>query len=111
MVRILIKLKTNGENVCLLAKNWVVLRRHRDEDVLNMNFATFSWPVLDATKPARYFRILQTGHNSSNHNFLSVGGIELYGELYENDEQTLDSPSPILSSSSPRTSLNEKLLS
>jgi len=31
----------------------------------------------------RYFRILQTGHNSSNHNFLVLSGVELYGELYE----------------------------
>jgi len=31
----------------------------------------------------RYFRILQTGRNSSNHNFLVLSGIEFYGDLYE----------------------------
>jgi hypothetical protein len=60
-----------------------VLSRHRDEEVLNSNFATFTWTIYTCIKPFRYFRLLQTGHNSSNHNFLSLSGIEMYGELYE----------------------------
>jgi hypothetical protein len=41
-------------------------------------------PMDKPEKPARFrhFRILQTGHNSSNHNFLVLSGIEIYGELY-----------------------------
>ncbi|PRP84610.1 hypothetical protein PROFUN_09283 [Planoprotostelium fungivorum] len=65
---------------------WHVLLRHRDEKVLDSNYATYSWPISSATKPFRYFRILQTGHNSSNHNFLSLSGIEFYGELYDQME-------------------------
>jgi E3 ubiquitin-protein ligase HECTD1 len=67
--------------------NWKVLSRHRDEKDLDSNFATCSWPVMSSSVPFRFFRILQTGHNSSNHNFLSLSGIELYGELYDNSEQ------------------------
>jgi len=62
---------------------WLVLSRHRDEEVLNSNFATYTWTIYSCTKPFRYFRLLQTGHNSSNHNFLSLSGVEFYGELYE----------------------------
>jgi len=62
---------------------WVVLRRHTNDSSLNVPFATHSWPVIGATQSYRYFRILQTGHNSSNHNFLVISGIEFFGELYE----------------------------
>jgi BTB/POZ domain len=31
----------------------------------------------------RYLRILQTGRNSNNHNFLVLNGIEVFGDLYE----------------------------
>ena len=65
------------------SKQWVVLCRHREEDVLGSKVSTYSWPVSTCTKPYRYFRILQTGHNVSNNNFLSLSGIEFYGELYE----------------------------
>jgi hypothetical protein len=66
-----------------VGKTWIVLSRHRDEEVLNTIFASHTWAVPPCTKPYRFFRLLQTGHNSSNHNFLSCSGIELYGELYE----------------------------
>lgn len=65
------------------AKTWTILSRHRDEEPLNSAFATSSWPITTCSRPYRYFRILQTGRNSSNHNFLSLSGIEFYGELYE----------------------------
>jgi len=65
------------------AKNWVLLIRHSSDSSLNGNFATCSWPILNCTQPYRFFRVLQTGRNSSNHNFLSLSGIEFYGDLYE----------------------------
>jgi hypothetical protein len=37
------------------------------------------------TTPYRYFRILQTGHNSSNRNYLVLSGFEIYGELFEDE--------------------------
>jgi hypothetical protein len=61
---------------------WSLLLRHTNDQSLNGPFATCSWPI-KASVGYRYFRILQTGHNSSNHNFLVISGIELYGELYE----------------------------
>ena len=68
-------------------ENWVVLSRHNNDASLNSPFAVHSWPVilpLDIkVNNFRYFRILQTGHNSSNHNFLMLSGFEIYGELFE----------------------------
>ena len=49
---------------------------------LNGSFATYSWP-LECSNHFRFFRVLQTGHNASNNNFLALSGIEIYGELYE----------------------------
>lgn len=62
---------------------WTLLRRHTSDKSLNGNFATRSWPVDPPSTPFRFFRILQTGHNSNNHNFLVISGFEIYGELYE----------------------------
>jgi hypothetical protein len=67
-------------------QTWTLLRRHVNDDSLNDLFATHSWsisPQNTGGKAFRMFRILQTGHNSSNHNFLVLSGIELYGALYE----------------------------
>jgi hypothetical protein len=72
-------------------KTWTVLRRHTNDSSLNQPFGVHSWvidlpiDVLAATaeQAYRFFRILQRGHNSSNHNFLVASGIELYGMLFE----------------------------
>lgn len=65
------------------AHDWVTLKRHKMDESLNGPFATSSWDVeAHEGGPWRHFRIVQTGHNSSSHNFLSISGIELYGELY-----------------------------
>jgi hypothetical protein len=66
------------------ATNWEVLMRHIGDESLNSNFATHTWEIRNCTKAYRYFRIVQTGHNSSYHNFLSISGIEFYGQLYMN---------------------------
>lgn len=64
-------------------KTWIVLKRHTNDTSLSGPFATHSWPIPSVTEAYRHFRILQTGHNSSNHNFLVLSGVEFYGELYE----------------------------
>jgi hypothetical protein len=65
-------------------KNWVVLRRHSGDTSLTDKWATHTWSLhLEKPQSFRYFRILQTGRNSSNHNFLVLSGVELYGDLYE----------------------------
>lgn len=98
-------------------KTWIILKRHLNDSSLNSNFgknynfllkilyfylATASWPIYNCNQAYRNFRILQTGHNSSNNNFLyhfifniflffyffiirSICGIEIYGDLYEKD--------------------------
>jgi len=63
-------------------KNWTMIRRHYNDESLNGPFAVTSFPV-SVTRPFRWFRILQTGHNSSNHNFLVLSGIEIFGELWQ----------------------------
>ncbi|KAH3763676.1 E3 ubiquitin-protein ligase Ufd4 [Pelomyxa schiedti] len=68
--------------------NWTVILRHTDDTSLTSNFATASWPITNCTQSYRYFRILQTGHNSANHNFLAISGIEIYGDLYEAKKTT-----------------------
>jgi hypothetical protein len=35
------------------------------------------------TTAYRMFRILQTGHNSSDRNYLVLAAIEMFGELFE----------------------------
>ncbi|KAH3761856.1 E3 ubiquitin-protein ligase HECTD1 [Pelomyxa schiedti] len=61
--------------------SWTTLRRHTNDMSINSNYATHSWPV-QGTEPFQFFRVLQTGRNSSNHNFLSLSGFELYGDLH-----------------------------
>lgn len=65
------------------AKNWTILIRHVNDASLNNNYASASWPIPNCTQAYRYFRVLQNGRNSSNHNFLSLSGVEFYGDLYE----------------------------
>lgn len=67
------------------SQSWDVLRRHTDDSSLNGPYAMRTWPV-ESTKAYRAFRVLQTGHNSSNHNYLVLSGIEFYGELYETED-------------------------
>ena len=67
--------------------NWILLRRHQRDEALKGKFMSHTWKIKaqDSEKPLRIFRIIQTGHNSSNHNFLVLSGFELYGELWETD--------------------------
>jgi len=69
------------------AKTWMNLRRHNNDQSLNGNFATQSWPIVTENLTAyRYFRILQKGHNSSDRNFMLLSGLEIYGELFESND-------------------------
>nr|XP_020429188.1 hypothetical protein PPL_09812 [Heterostelium album PN500]EFA77059.1 hypothetical protein PPL_09812 [Heterostelium album PN500] len=65
------------------SKNWTILSRHSNDSSLNGNYSTWTCPIENCTQAYRHFRILQTGRNSTNHNFLSLSGIEFYGDLYE----------------------------
>ena len=63
-------------------KSWVALKRHSNDSTLSAPFAVKTFSVDNVSTPYQCFRIIQTGHNSSTHNFLVLSGIELYGELW-----------------------------
>lgn len=58
----------------------------RNDDVIIRHFDTCQTDMWQTGMPHnayRYFRVLQTGRNSSNHNFLVLSGVEFYGDLFE----------------------------
>ena len=64
------------------ANSWTTLRTHsNDQAMAAASMSVAAWPVEGATKAFRYFRIRQTGKNSSDHDLLICAGIELYGQL------------------------------
>lgn len=63
--------------------DWVTLFTHFNEQALQKKYGTGSWPIKGAPTAYRYFRIIQIGPNTSGSHELSIGGIELYGTLYE----------------------------
>eukprot|EP00729_Bicosta_minor_P022072 gene22072-biopygen13446 len=63
---------------------WTLLKTHANDQALPaQGFSTASWPIEAAADGAsyRYFRIFQTGKDSSGYDFLMCAGIELYGLL------------------------------
>lgn len=85
-------LRHGGNSKQDLIRNWILkasidgieydtLKRHKDDESLSGPFEAKTWPIINCKKRYRFFRIVQTGHNSSKHNFLSISGIELFGEL------------------------------
>lgn len=60
---------------------WKTIKRHSNDKNLNAPYAIASWPVEGCKESFRFFRILQTSHNSSGHNFLVLSGIEFFGRL------------------------------
>lgn len=65
-------------------KIWTTLRRHSNDDSLNGPFDVKVFALLSPpTVPYQYFRIIQTGHNSSGNNFLVLCGFEVFGELWD----------------------------
>lgn len=92
-------------------KTWIALKRHSNDSTLGGPFAVHTF-LLDKVAPVPYqwFRIIQTGHNSTNHNFLVLSGLELYGELWEKDawEAALSATSsPLLNSAATHSVLTQ----
>ena len=64
--------------------DWTVLREHNDDTSLAQEaYSEGDWDVNSAASnsPYRFFRILQTGYNSSHNLMLFCSGIELYGKF------------------------------
>jgi hypothetical protein len=64
-------------------ERWNLLRKHTADSSLSKPFGVCSWDIPHSHRSFRYFRVIQTGHNSSRHNFLALSGIEFYGEIRE----------------------------
>lgn len=63
--------------------DWVVLRDHVDDTTLSRKGQAATWEIPAQPHYFRYFRVLMTGKNSNGHNYLSLSGFELYGDLTE----------------------------
>lgn len=62
---------------------WIEISRHSNDASLQGAFGMHTWKITtDLQRPFRQFRILQTGHNSGNSNFLALSYIELYGLFF-----------------------------
>jgi len=64
-------------------RNWKVLRKHENDRGLKgvYPFYTGTWTVEGNIQAMRYFRIHQTGKNSSGRYALYLSGFEIYGVL------------------------------
>jgi hypothetical protein len=70
----------NFEARCKQTEQWVVLRSHANDNSLTANMVV-SWEV-SSDVGFRYFRLHQTGLNSSGNRFLLCSGFELWGDYY-----------------------------
>ena len=66
---------------------WTTLRDHVNDNGLGNRpaYQSATWEVYGETLAFRYFRIMQTGKNSSQTHSLFLAGMELYGVLIENN--------------------------
>ena len=66
-------------------RTWTTLRNHEDDHGLDKDrrYCTCTWAIKGNSKAFRYFRIFQTGNNSSGGFSIFLSGIELYGALIE----------------------------
>ena len=97
-------LRNDGNDGCVLRhwvlegsvdeEAWRVLRQHQNDTSLQGSMSTAAWPVEAAAAAGegegeggaagyyRYFRVRQTGKDSSGkHHYLCCAGMELYGTL------------------------------
>ncbi|KAF0980629.1 hypothetical protein FDP41_013112 [Naegleria fowleri] len=61
---------------------YVDLIVHNNDTTLNLKGSTGSWDIEANGNYYQYFRITQTGNNSSNNNYLSMAGLEMYGLVH-----------------------------
>lgn len=66
------------------AKTWVTLKEHKnDASLVERKGSTASWPIDPVEAAFRYFRIYQTGKNSSGNDYLMLSGFEIYGTVFD----------------------------
>ena len=64
---------------------WTILSKHENDHGLKGNYpyCTCTWRIHEQSHAFRFFRIFQTGRNSSGKYGIFLSGIELYGVLIE----------------------------
>lgn len=70
-------------------ETWTPLKRHTGDKSIDGPFESQIFALPNVELAYRFFRVIQTGHNSSNHNFLALSGFELYGDFYDYNEEEL----------------------
>ena len=68
--------------------NWTMLKHHKNDHGLGERkshgtYSTHTWTIEGELNAFRYFRVYQTGKNSSGRFGIFLSGIELYGVLFE----------------------------
>ena len=58
--------------------NWVVLSDHNNDNTIKEPFSTATWPV-NTNRFFRFFRVIQTGNNWSDNNWMYMRKIEIWG--------------------------------
>ncbi|XP_044179729.1 E3 ubiquitin-protein ligase Ufd4-like [Acropora millepora] len=66
-------------------EEWTTLKTHENDQGLqeSKSYCTCTWPIEGKSNAFRYFKILQTGKNSTGNLGIFLSGIELYGVLIE----------------------------
>ncbi len=70
--------------------DWVVLRRHENDQALTHAGASHTWALTEIDRPYAYFRIRQTGRNSNQNLFLALSCAEFYGVVTDREEPVID---------------------
>jgi hypothetical protein len=52
--------------------SWTTLKEHINDDALKLKGATHTWDLPVQFESYQYFRIMQTGLNSNNHEYLAL---------------------------------------
>lgn len=62
---------------------WTILKEHTDDESLGGNYESQSWDITaNKCQPFNKFRIRSTGKDHNGSNFMTINGIELYGQLF-----------------------------
>jgi len=73
--------RLEGSNDCQM---WTTLKTHVNDQSIGdqgNGFWSASWPIEDVARFYKFFRVLQTGKNSSDYGYLTLSGLELYGTV------------------------------
>ena len=63
-------------------RTWTTLKTHNnDQSLKGEDGSVAHWAVDGVSTAYRHFRVIQTGKNAANGDFLVTNGMELYGEL------------------------------